>query len=96
MCTGTVEGCICFAEYKMQPAIQDQEEPPLSVKNKNSALLKILRRKKNVHFLHQVALLWPYFLTGLSGFLRNLQKYGLGSLRKIPAEGNPAIGLGPT
>ena len=46
MCTGTVEGCICFAEYKMQPAIQDQEEPPLSVKKKNSALLKILRGKK--------------------------------------------------
>ena len=30
-----------------------------------------------------------------SGFLRNSRKYGLGSLKKTPTEGNPPIGLGP-
>ena len=29
------------------------------------------------------------------GFLRNSRKYGIGSLRKTPAEGTPPIGLGP-
>ena len=60
----------------------------------SNLLNSMLKSKRNflIWSIEKVLLPPPHY----SGFLLNLRKYGLGSLRKTPTEGIPPIGLGPS